>query len=92
MPHRKYEGLVSARFDNPAAILYLEMQSSHQELDQLISELDQDSGAPTFDLQLFSCVLFSSFQRNARAFGNPIWSRIRHTTVSATCSTDEGRL
>ena len=72
MPDRKEKGLVFARLHNSAAVLQLETQRPRQELDQVISELDQDAGAPTFYLQLGGCVLFSSFQRNARALGNPI--------------------
>ena len=93
MPNGEKVGMLFAPGDDPAAILQFETEGAHPELDQPVSELDQPSCPPTFDFQFGASLLAaSSFHRYARGLGNPIWSRIRQTTVSATSSTEAGRL
>jgi len=62
---------------------------------QTNSKRDQPSRQPAFDLQLFLrdgfADLFSP-QRCAPGVGNPIWSRMRQTTVSTTAVRELGRL
>ena len=63
---------------------------------QTNSKRNQPSRKPAFDLQLFLrdgfADPFSSPQRYAPWLGNPIWSRMRQTTVSTTAVRELGRL
>ena len=82
--------------ENARAIVNFVTQCTLPNPQQTNSERDQPPRNPAFDLQLFLRDIFadarSSPQRYAREFGNPIWSRIRQTTVSTIAVTEFGRL
>ena len=64
MPDGEEIGMLFAPGDNPTAIVQLETQGPHPELDQPVSELDQPSCPPAFDFQFGGSFLAaSSFQR-----------------------------
>ena len=74
MPDSENEWLFDTGLHHAAAIVQFEAQCAHPELNQAISETDQEPRPPSFDFQFGerSFVLFSSRQRYAREFGKPI--------------------
>jgi|SRR6516225_3354914 len=84
------------KFGDPRAIVDFITQCTSPELQQTKSKRDQPSREPAFDLQLFFREVFagarSSPQRYVAGLGSPIWSRMRHTTVSTTAVMELGRL
>src|SRR5205814_9661259 len=85
------------RFPEDArAIVNMITQRTLPDSQQTNSKRDQPSRKPAFDLQLFLRDVFAdafcSPQRYAPRLGNPLWSRMRQTTVSTTAARELGRL
>ena len=82
--------------ENARAVVNFIAQRTLPHPQQANSERDQPSRKPAFDLQLFSREVFAesafSPQRYAPGLGNPIWSRMRQTTVSTRSVIELGRL
>ena len=77
-----------------SAVLDFKTNGMRPNLKQPESECDKNARSETFwiELQIFSRPACSFCQRNACALGNPSWSRIRQTTVSAMSLTFFGVL
>src|SRR3954466_9171338 len=81
--------------ENARAIIDMIAQRTLADPQQTNSKRDQPSRKPAFDLQFFLRDVFADFfsaQRYAPGLGNPIWSRMRQTTVSTTAVRESGRL
>src|SRR5215475_4945446 len=83
--------------DNARSIVNLVTERTLPDPQQTNSKRDQPSRKPAFDLQRFFlrdvfADPFCSPQRYAPWLGNPIWSRMRQTTVSTTAVRELGRL
>src|SRR6266850_1082273 len=90
MPERA-DVIFRHRFPEDArAIVNVITQRALPHPQQTNSKRDQPSRKPAFDLQLFLRDVFAdpfcSLQRYAPWLGNPIWSRMRQTTVSTTAA------